>query len=64
MDFEGFKYKLTWKTESKEKSKAKKPKKVYEDHAAWFPHEETRDKHIERLKREGAAKFIKKSNQR
>lgn len=63
MDIENFPYKLTWKIETKQKTKAKKPKKIYEDCVAWFPHEETREKHIVRLKGEGA-KFIKKTNQR
>jgi hypothetical protein len=63
MDYDGFRYKLTWKVETKEKTKHKKPQKIYDECTAWFPHEETREKHITRLKREGA-KFIKKSNQR
>jgi hypothetical protein len=55
-----FPYKLEWKVEIPNKAKTKSKVKKYEEHTAWFPHENTREKHISRIKREGA-KFIKKS---
>jgi len=63
MDFENFPYKLTWKVETKQKTKTKKPKKIYDSHSAWFLYDDDREKHILRLKGEGA-KFIRKTTKR